>query len=92
MNSDPPVTKAGALTDSAKDQIENRLRTGLNFVIFEDPDAPAEGHASAIGDIVPIYTIATKTLSADFEIQRRPPIKAIRASIGVTDTLSTVEA
>lgn len=92
MNSDPPVTKAGALTDSAKDQIENRLRTGLNFVVFEDPDAPAEGHASAIGDIVPLYTIATKTLSADFEIQRRPPIKAIRASIGVTDTLSTVEA
>lgn len=91
MNSDPPVTKAGALTDSAKDQIENRLRTGLNFVVFEDPDAPAEGHASAIGDIAPLYTIATKTLSADFEIQRRPPIKAIRASIGVTDTLSTVE-
>jgi len=92
MNNDPPMTRAGALTDAAKDQIENVLRTNLGVVIFEDPDAPADGHASAIGDIVPLYTVATKTLSADFEIQRRGPIKAIRATIGVTDTLSTQEA
>lgn len=92
MNNDPPVTRDGSLTDPEKDRIENVLRTNLGVVLFEDSDAPAEGHASAIGDIVPLYTIATKTLSCDFEIQRRPPIKAIRASIGVTDTLSTTEA
>jgi len=91
MNDDPPLTRTGALTDAAKDGLENQFRTGLNAVLFEDVEAP-DGHASAIGDIVPTYTVATKTLGCDFEIQRRGPVKAIRASVGVTDTLSTVEA
>ena len=91
MNNDPPLTRAGVITDASKDAIENILRTGLNAVLFEDVEAP-EGHASAIGDIEPVYTVATKTLGATFEIQRRGPIKRIVASVGVTDTLSTVEA
>jgi hypothetical protein len=92
MNSDPPLTKTGLLTDSAKATLENRYRTGLNFVLFPaDPEVP-DGHASAIGAIVPLYTVSTKTLSATFQIQRRGIVKDIVASIGVTDTLTPQES
>ena len=88
INADVKTTAAGALTDAEADRLSNLFTSNLRTLLFEDTEAP-DGHASALADVVPFYTLATKTLTAAFEVQRRAPVKGITAGLAIVDTLST---
>jgi hypothetical protein len=88
INNDIGTKQTGVLTDAEEDRLSNLFTSNLRTLLFEDPDAP-EGHASGLADVVPFYTLSTKTLTAAFEIQRRAPLKSITAGLAIVDTLST---
>lgn len=91
QNNDDLTTPAGLLTDSAQDRIEGRVRTDLETILFQDTEFP-EVHASSIGEIVPLYTAASKTLSAAISVQRKGQFKKVSISIGVVDAIAVQEA
>jgi hypothetical protein len=91
QNNDDLTTPAGLLTDSAQARIEGRMLTDLETILFQDTEFP-EVHASAIDDIVPLYTAASKTLSAAISVQRKGQFKKVSISIGVVDAITVQEA
>jgi hypothetical protein len=90
VNNDPLTKGDGTLTDSEDDRIQRRVRGNQESILFEDTTFP-EPHASSIGDIVLTYTAASKTLRADYSIQRKAQFKDVQISIGVVDAITVQE-
>lgn len=88
QNTDPPVRANGTLVDV--DSIRDQLDAPTRALLFDDPTAD-QPHASAFSVSDPVYTLATKTLSTTFEIQRNAQVKAVSAKLGVVDVLSVSE-
>lgn len=88
VNTDPPVRANGQLVDS--DSIKNDLLTNLTEILQRDPEAD-QVHASGLSVSLPVYTVATKTMSVTWEVQRNAQVKAVTAKLSVVDTLSVNE-
>jgi hypothetical protein len=62
----------------------------VRALLFGDSEAD-QPHASALSVGLPVYTLATKTMSVTFEIQRNAQVKKVSATLGVVDVLSVSE-
>lgn len=88
VNTDPPRRADGSLVD--EDAIRNQLDGPVRALLFGDPEFD-QPHASALSVSLPTYTLATKTMSVTFEVQRNAQVKAVTATLGIVDVLSVSE-